>query len=166
MISRLKLVSGGAKVCQQSIFLKLRCGQHILKYHTWEKSPVLPGMLRMKWVTVCFDSLTRVSCNHVTYECSKCRDTSPVAGDGWPGILAMASSCPTIERFVYWIAWNLTGEDYFSMSDSYPLSTKLIVCNSTKYFRWTIVKQPNRHLAFHLHWLGLPCCSADVLAGP
>lgn len=38
MVSCLKSVSGGAKVCQQSIFLKWRGGQHVLKYDTWNKA--------------------------------------------------------------------------------------------------------------------------------
>lgn len=122
--------------------------------HTGIK-PLFPGMLRMKWATVHFDSLTCVPCNHVTSECSKCRDTSPVADDSWPKIPAMASTCHTSERFARWIAWNLRGDDYFSRSDSYPLNTELIACDSIKYFRWTLVTQQCCHLTFHLHWFGV-----------
>lgn len=89
----------------------------------------------MKWVTVCFDSLTCVPCNHTMYECSKCRGTISLLvqdlGNGW-FLLCNRKICSLK-------GLKLNGGGLFSSSDSHPLSTNLIVCNSPKYYRWTMV---------------------------
>lgn len=109
----------------------------------------------MNWVIVCFDSPTCVPCNHTMYECSKCRrHQSPCCSR----ILAVAGSCHATERFVHWMAWNWTKEDYFQ-SDSHTLSTNFIVCKSPMYYRWTMVSEATKLS------LSIPSSQAGVALG-